>query len=66
MLEFLKNRLREKGTLAAIGSIIAGLLSYFGLDLTVEQNLAVVTVLGIFVSVVTGATKTAKAPDRDV
>ena len=62
---WLKNRWKEKGTKAAIGSIIAGVAAHFGFDLTPEQQLAIIAVLGIFVSGVAGATKTAKAPDRD-
>ena len=62
---WLKNRWAEKGTKAAVVSVIAGIGAHFGFDLTMEQQLAIVAVLGIFVSGVAGATKTAKAPDRD-
>jgi len=62
---WIKNRWAEKGTKAAIGSVIAGIGTYFGFDLTPEQNLAVIAVLGIFISAVTGATKTAKATDPE-
>jgi len=65
LFTWLKNRWKEKGTKAAIGSVIAGVASYFGLDLTMEQQLAVIAVLGIFISGVTAGTKTAKAEDRD-
>jgi len=62
---WLKNRWAEKGTKAAIGSIIAGAAAHFGFDLTLEQQLGIVTVLGIFVSGVAGATKTAKPGDPE-
>lgn len=62
---WIKNRWKEKGTKAAILAVIGGVGSYFGLDLTPEQNLAIVAFLGVIISTVTVGTKTAKAEDRD-
>ena len=62
---WIKNRWAEKGTKAAVLTVIAGIGTYFGLDLSPEQNVAVFGVLGIIISAIAGATKTAKAPDRD-
>lgn len=65
ILTWIKNRWKEKGTKAAILAVIGGVGTYFGLDLTPDQNLAVVAFLGVIISLVTAGTKTAKAEDRD-
>ena len=62
---WIKNRWAEKGTKAAVGSVIVGIGSYFGFDLSLEQQLGIVTVLGIFISGVTVSTKTAKPTDPE-
>lgn len=63
MFKWLLNRWKEPDTKVAIVGIVAGIGSYFGLDLTPEQNLAVVTVIGVIIGAVAGATKRAGSED---
>lgn len=65
LLNWIKNRWAEKGTKASILAVIGGIGTYFGLDLSPEQNVAVFGVLGIIISAISAATKTAKPEDPE-
>lgn len=65
MLKWLLNRWREPDTKVAILGIIAAAGSYFGLDLTLEQQLAIFAFIGSAIGVVTASMKRGGSPDAE-